>query len=748
VLISFFFALSLAASAHAQNLLSNPGFETGDFSSWSTNVDPVWDAVDTNSPHSGTYGAYFGNPATTGSWIYQDFPTVAGRTYTISFWYQAEPDPNNVSEPSELQVLFGSGSLIGTLGSCSGNCIWDSALLATSWTQVTLTVTATSSTSRIEFLAADQVAFIDLDDVSAALSPPSVTSVLPASGPVPGGTSVTITGTGFTGASAVKFGAIDAASYNVNSDTQITASSPAAAGTGTVDVTVTTAVATSAVSAADQFTYVTAAQTLTFGAAPTVKVNGTGTVTASSALPNSGNPITFSTTSTDCTVTSAGVVTGINAGTNNCAIVATQAGNGSYNAGTATQTLSIGQATQTLTFGGAPAVGVNGTGTVTASSALPNSGNPITFSTTSTDCTVTSAGVVTGINAGTNNCAIVATQAGNGNYTVGTATLTLSIGHAAQTLTFGAAPTVLVNGTGTVTASSALPNSGNPITFSTTSTDCTVTSAGVVTGINAGTNNCVIVATQAADSNYNVGTASQTLSIGHATQIVTFGVAPTVRVNGTTTLAASSALPNSGNPITFSTTSTDCTVTSAGVVTGIRAGTNNCVIVATEAGNGSYDVGTATLTLSVVQDATTLTLVASPNPVLVGQSVTLTATVTGDPPTGAVTFCDGATTTNGSCTGGMLLCASALVATTATSSTATCTTTFSSAGTHPLSAFYAGDANYAATATAQALAEAVASPLAPTPVPLLSPWLLGLLGSLLAAIGLVHVIGNRRSQGG
>ena len=840
VLISFFFALSLPASALAQNLLNNPGFETGDFSSWSTSLDPVYDGVDGQSPHSGTYSAFFGNPQT--SWIYQDFPTVAGRTYTISFWYHAEFDPNNVFQPSELQVLFGSGSLTGTLGSCSGNCIWDSALLATSWTQVTLTVNATSSTSRIQFLATDQVAFIDLDDVSVSLSPPSITSVSPASGPVPGGTSVTITGTGFTGASAVKFGAIAAASYTFNSETQITASTPASTGPGTVDVTVTTAVGTSAISAADHFTYVTVNQTLSFGAVPTVTVNGTGTVTASSALPNSGNPITFSTTSTDCTVTSAGVVTGITAGTNNCAIVATQAGNASYNAGTATQTFSIGKANQTITFGAqSPASHAfvpSSTFAINplATSAAPNSGNAVTYSSLTGGVCSVSGTTVTMLGAGT--CTLAADQAGNGNYNnAPQVTQNVAIGVAPQTLTFGAAPTAVVNGTGAVSATSATPNSGNPITYSTSSTDCSVTSAGMVSDINAGTNNCTIVATQAGDANYAAGTATLTLSIGKANQTITFGaqspashafvpsgtfainplatsaapnsgdavtyssltggvcsvsgttvtmlgvgtctlaadqagngnynnaaeftqnvaigmapqtltfgVAPTVKVNGTGTVTASSALPNSGNPITFSTTSSACTVTSVGVVTGITAGTNNCAIVATEAGAANYAAGTATQTLSIGQDATTLTLVVSPNPVVVGQSATLTATVTGDPPTGTVTFCGGATTINASCTGGTVLCASALTATTATSSTASCTTTFSSPGTHLLSAFYAGDGNYTATATEEALAEAVV--FTPAPVPLLSPWLLGLLGSLLAAIGLARVTGNRSSQNG
>jgi hypothetical protein len=82
---------------------------------------------------------------------------------------------------------------------------------------------------------------------------PTVTSISPTSGPTAGGTTVTITGTGFTGATAVSFGGTAAASFSFVSDTSMTAVSPA--GTGTVDVTVTGPGGTSATSSADQFTY-------------------------------------------------------------------------------------------------------------------------------------------------------------------------------------------------------------------------------------------------------------------------------------------------------------------------------------------------------------------------------------------------------------------------------------------------------------------------------------------------------------
>jgi hypothetical protein len=71
------------------------------------------------------------------------------------------------------------------------------------------------------------------------LSPPlTISSVTPSNGLTLGGTSVTIAGTGFTNGATVFFGDAAASSITVVSATNITASTPAAASAGAVEVTV------------------------------------------------------------------------------------------------------------------------------------------------------------------------------------------------------------------------------------------------------------------------------------------------------------------------------------------------------------------------------------------------------------------------------------------------------------------------------------------------------------------------------
>jgi len=98
---------------------------------------------------------------------------------------------------------------------------------------------------------------------------PRVVLVSPSSGPVGGGTAVTIAGSDFAGVKEVKFGSVPASSFTVASEAEITAVAPAAAGAGPVDVRVTTIAGTSPVAGGDRFSYeAPAVQTTTPAASP------------------------------------------------------------------------------------------------------------------------------------------------------------------------------------------------------------------------------------------------------------------------------------------------------------------------------------------------------------------------------------------------------------------------------------------------------------------------------------------------
>lgn len=89
----------------------------------------------------------------------------------------------------------------------------------------------------------------------AASTPPAlpvVSGVAPITGAIAGGETVTLTGTGFTGATAVSFGAVAATSFSVVDDTSITAVSPAQ-DAATVNVTVTTPAGVSVAGVANEY---------------------------------------------------------------------------------------------------------------------------------------------------------------------------------------------------------------------------------------------------------------------------------------------------------------------------------------------------------------------------------------------------------------------------------------------------------------------------------------------------------------
>ncbi len=146
--------------------------------------------------------------------------------------------------------------------------------------------------------------------LTALLSSLAVTGVSPTYGPITGGTPVTITGSGFTGATAVTFGAVPALTFDVVSDTEITATSPP--GAGTIDIHVLVLVGLSPSTSADQYTY-TVPPTPTLPSVPgtpSSPVSGTGGSGSTSSSGTGGGTSSTGGTSTSSTSSSSGTTGG------------------------------------------------------------------------------------------------------------------------------------------------------------------------------------------------------------------------------------------------------------------------------------------------------------------------------------------------------------------------------------------------------------------------------------------------------
>ena len=142
----------------------------------------------------------------------------------------------------------------------------------------------------------------------AAEGAPSVTGVSPSSGPISGGTTVTLTGTNFSGATQVVFGTVAGTGLTVVNATTITVVSPAEAA-GAHNIQVTTPSGTSAKVAADEFTF-EGAPSVTGVSPSSGPVSGGTTVTLTGTNFSGATQVVFGTVAgTGLTVVNATTIT-------------------------------------------------------------------------------------------------------------------------------------------------------------------------------------------------------------------------------------------------------------------------------------------------------------------------------------------------------------------------------------------------------------------------------------------------------
>ncbi len=216
--------------------------------------------------------------------------TTAGGTGTLTsgFNYLAPiPSVSSVS-PSSGTTAGGTNVTINGIGFTAATSVTFSGTPAASY--VVLSDTQVSAVSPVRGPGSVNVGVgtaggtgILLTAYTFVAPVPTISGVSPNTGTTLGGKSVTITGTGFTGASVVNFGGIAASGLTVVSDTQITAMTPAHAA-GAVDVSVTSLGGT--VTAVSAYTYAVFPPTVA-----TVSPN-TGTTLGGTAVTITGTNLT------------------------------------------------------------------------------------------------------------------------------------------------------------------------------------------------------------------------------------------------------------------------------------------------------------------------------------------------------------------------------------------------------------------------------------------------------------------------
>ncbi|MGA3181083.1 MAG: protease pro-enzyme activation domain-containing protein [Verrucomicrobiota bacterium] len=148
----------------SRSVLTNGGFETGSFSSWSLTGNTSDNVVTTSlvTPHSGEYAAAFGQAGSL-AYLSQTVSTTAGQAYLLSFWLS---NPK-AGTPNQFVVNWNTNL------SSTNTILSQTNLGPFNWTNEQFIVTAAGTSSVLQFGFRDDPQYLGLDDVSLIpLQPP------------------------------------------------------------------------------------------------------------------------------------------------------------------------------------------------------------------------------------------------------------------------------------------------------------------------------------------------------------------------------------------------------------------------------------------------------------------------------------------------------------------------------------------------------------------------------------------------
>jgi len=103
---AFTLALAPGAADAATNLVTNGGFETGDYTGWTNNPVSYPQSIVTYAVQDGSYAAQFEGFSFGPNTLSQLIATASGQSYTLSFWYY-----QSAYLPNGLDVTWNGSSI-------------------------------------------------------------------------------------------------------------------------------------------------------------------------------------------------------------------------------------------------------------------------------------------------------------------------------------------------------------------------------------------------------------------------------------------------------------------------------------------------------------------------------------------------------------------------------------------------------------------------------------------------------------